>query len=133
MPPMPTEPELSPITMRPARAPATRPAARAWTLLVLVTLALLAVLPTASAQSIDELRKSGAVGERHDGYVVPRDASAKEAAERINAQRREIYQARAKEQGVSAEAVGKVYAQQIIEQAPKGTWFLGPDGKWRQK
>lgn len=100
---------------------------------VLALLAVLIVAPVASAQSLDELRSSGAIGERYDGYVVPREPGAKQAAERINQQRRDIYQARAKEQGVDAEEVGKVYAQQIIRQAPQGTWFLDPNGEWRQK
>lgn len=125
--------------MEPCSAPhvAGRPAAdgRVHVLLALAfaLLAMLALAPAASAQSLDELRASGAIGERYDGYVVAREPGAKGAADRINEQRREIYQARAKEQGVSAEEVGKVYAQQIIQQAPKGTWFLGPDSKWRQK
>jgi uncharacterized protein YdbL (DUF1318 family) len=86
------------------------------------------------AQSLEALRMAGALGERYDGLVVVRQASAEanRVAAEINAQRQGIYKQRAAEQGVSVDQVGRVYARQIFDQAPKGTWFLTEQG-WVQK
>ena len=40
---------------------------------------------------------------------------------------------RAKNTGAPIEAVGKIYAQEIIKSAPAGTWFLGENGQWTRK
>ncbi len=87
----------------------------------------------ASAQSLDDLRASGAVGERFDGLTEARDPSAAADVLKINAKRKEIYAQRAASQGVPADQVGRVYAQEILQKAPAGTWFLAPDNTWTQK
>ena len=92
--------------------------------------------PPAMAQSLDDLRASGALGERYDGYVEVRDAGAagaKKVAKEVNAKRRGLYEQRASAQGVKPEDVGRVYASQIMKKAPGGTWFLDENGNWRQK
>lgn len=103
-------------------------------LTILAMLAALGGAPAAAA-SLDELRQSGAVGERYDGYVVVRSAAAGAAAvaAKVNAQRRRIYQTRAKEQGITASQVGTVYAPKIFSGAPAGTWFQAANGSWRRK
>ncbi len=105
--------------------------------LVLVLGLLLAVIaPAAMAQSLDELRASGAIGERYDGYVAVRDsgaAGAKSVAKEVNAKRRNLYEKRAASQGATPQDVGRVYASQIMRKAPGGTWFLDENGNWRQK
>jgi uncharacterized protein len=115
------------------QARATQHAA-AW-LLALVLLA--AAAGPASAQSLDELRSQGAVGERYDGYAVVRASGASSQVQsfvaNVNAQRRAIYQQRAKQQNVPADQVGRVYAKQLFERAPAGTWFLDANGKWVRK
>lgn len=85
------------------------------------------------AQSADQLRATGAAGERWDGYMEARDPAAKAAVDAINAERRKVYQDRARQQGVSAEEVGKVYAEQIFESLPTGSWFKQANGQWIQK
>lgn len=99
----------------------------------LVGLAFAGALP-AWAQSLESLRASGALGERYDGLVAVRQANAdaNRIAGEVNAQRQTIYKQRAAEQGVAWEQVGRVYAQQIFAQSPKGTWFLTEQG-WTQK
>jgi uncharacterized protein len=105
----------------------------------LVAALLLAWLPVrgAEAPSLDELRRDGVVGERWDGLTVVRAEGApgtvRTRVESVNAKRLEIYDARAEAQGVPVEEVGKVYAKEIVEKAPAGTWFLGEDRKWVQK
>ncbi|NVK19521.1 MAG: YdbL family protein [Methylocystaceae bacterium] len=85
------------------------------------------------AQSLDALRANGQIGEAFDGYARARDGSVQGTVQQINAKRREIYQQRAAQQGVSVDQVSKVYAKQILSKAPAGTWFLQPNGSWVQK
>lgn len=101
-------------------------------ILVLGAMMILAQAP-ANAQSLNELRASGAVGEAYDGFARARDPGMSGKVDAINAQRRAIYQERAAAQGVSLGQVGRVYAQQIFTQAPPGTWFLGESGSWTRK
>ena len=89
--------------------------------------------PPLAAQSLDALRASGAVGERYDGYAEARDASAAATVQQINAKRLEIYKKRAAEQGISAAQVGRVFATEIMQKAPSGTFFLNESGSWTQK
>ena len=102
---------------------------------ILAALAILCAVPLASADaaSLNELHASGAVGERFDGYAVARDSSAASFVNQVNAERRKIYQKAAAEQNADVGEVGKVYAQQIMRKAPKGTWFLQANNKWSQK
>jgi len=99
---------------------------------VLSLVLALGLVGAAQAQSLDSLRASGAIGERYDGLVVARDPSAAGTAAQVNQQRQQIYRERAAEQGVPMEQVGQVYAQQIMRQAPAGTWFQDRSGAWRQ-
>ncbi len=105
-------------------------------LMLVLGLLLAFTAPAAMAQSLDDLRASGAIGERYDGYVAVRDsgaASAKSVAKKVNAKRRSLYEQRAAAQGVKPEDIGRVYAGQIMQKAPGGTWFLEENGNWRQK
>jgi len=87
----------------------------------------------ARAQSLDDLRASGAVGEKFDGFLVARDPSAQAFVDQVNAKRKQIYAQSAAAQGAPADQVGRVYARRILNDAPAGTWFLGLDGKWVKK
>jgi len=105
-------------------------------LVLAMSLLLALIAPSAGAQSLDDLRASGAIGERYDGYVVVRDAKAAGAnnvAKEVNAKRRALYEERAAAQGVKPADVGLVYAGQIMKQAPGRTWFQDANGNWRQK
>lgn len=103
--------------------------------LIRLLLALLLALPlAAAAQSLDAYRAQGVIAERFDGYVEVRaddaPAEARRLVQEVNAQRRELYQERARSQGVPAEEVGKVYAETIMERAPAGTYFRMPGGHY---
>ncbi len=87
----------------------------------------------AHAQSADALRASGDAGERVDGYLEARNPAAAAAVEAVNAQRRQVYEERARQQNVPVDEVGRVYAQQIIEKAPPGTWIKSAAGVWTRK
>ena len=98
-------------------------------------LPFVAALP-AFADSLDDLRAAGAVGERFDGFLELRDGSksgAKATVNQVNRKRRKIYEKRANQEGTDLASVGQIYAKQIMAKAPKGTWFLSADGEWMQK
>jgi uncharacterized protein YdbL (DUF1318 family) len=50
-----------------------------------------------------------------------------------NADRKKVYAAIAKQQGTTAELVGKRRALQIAKKAKAGTWIQDQSGKWNQK
>jgi len=103
--------------------------------ITLMTSCLLA-LP-AAAQSLDQAKAAGQVGEKVDGFVgvVAADAPAEVRAmvERINAERRARYAEIAQKQNAPLDAVAKIAGQKLIERAPAGQYVLGADGRWRQK
>ena len=108
-------------------------------LLGLAALPLLALAGRAAAQSaklLDAPRIAGLVGERYDGYAVARGKVTTEVAgliDRVNAERRAVYEKRAAADKAPIDAVQQIYAQQIRQSAPVGTWFLSADGQWTQK
>ncbi len=89
--------------------------------------------PPVLAQSLDQLRASGAVGERYDGYAEALQSSAAGVVEQVNAKRRQIYQQTADKEGASVDQIGRVYARQIFAKAPPGTKFLQENGSWIAK
>ena len=107
------------------------------TLLAVPTLVLGLVLglsgPPALAASLDQLRASGAVGERFDGYAQALQSSAAGTVDQVNAKRGQIYADRAASEGVSSDQIGRVYAKQIFAKAPSGTKFLQENGAWVTK
>ncbi|MDX1710940.1 MAG: YdbL family protein [Rhodovibrionaceae bacterium] len=90
----------------------------------------------AQAASLDELRAAGVIAERFDGLLEIRqggNAEARQIVQQVNAERTKIYQKRANEQGVSVDQVGRVYAKQILQKAPAGTYFKQENGSYVQK
>ena len=90
----------------------------------------------AFAADLDTLRAEGVIAERYDGYVELRSgggAEAKQLVEQVNDKRRAIYRKRADKQGVPVEQVGRVYAKQLLEKIPEGTYVRKPDGSYVQK
>ncbi len=89
--------------------------------------------PPALAQSLDQLRASGAVGERYDGYAQALQSGAAGVVQQVNAKRRQIYQQTADKEGTSIDQIGRVYARQIFAKAPPGTKLLQENGSWVTK
>jgi uncharacterized protein YdbL (DUF1318 family) len=107
---------------------------------LLVILAVALLLPAAAlaqGRPLDAPRAAGQVGERFDGFAVVRDASApadvRALVDQANAERRTLYQQRASGNGTTQDAVGKIYAQEILKNAPAGTWFQQESGQWVKK
>jgi uncharacterized protein YdbL (DUF1318 family) len=84
---------------------------------------------------IVELKTKGIVGENNAGYLEFIGAK-KENADVVaaeNKDRQTVYAAIAKQQGTTAELVGKRRALQIAQKANKGEWVQDRSGKWIQK
>ncbi len=99
---------------------------------------LLQPFPAAQAQSrlLDAPRTAGTVGERFDGYAAARDGASADVVnlvQQVNAERRAVYAQRAATDKVPIEAIGKIYAMEIMKSAPAKTWFLSESGQWSQK
>ena len=103
------------------------------TFLAVATVGLVLSGAPALAQSLDQLRASGAVGERFDGYAQALQSSAAGMVDQVNAKRRQIYAERAASEGASPDQIGRVYAQQIFAKAPPGTKYLQENGAWITK
>jgi uncharacterized protein YdbL (DUF1318 family) len=94
---------------------------------------------TALAQSrpLDAPRAAGLVGEKYDGFALLRNPGApadiKSLVDQANQERGALYKQRAASDGATSDAVGRIYAKQIFDQAPAGTWFLQESGQWVQK
>ncbi len=107
-------------------------------LLRFLSIALCAVFllsSPADADQLDDLRVSGAIIERFDGFLEVRQSSAdaKSVVKSVNAKRRQIYEQRAVSEGTTVDQVGQVFAAKIYGQAPAGTMFLQKDGSTTTK
>jgi uncharacterized protein YdbL (DUF1318 family) len=84
---------------------------------------------------IKALKAKGIVGENNMGYLELRNGSGENAdvVNSENSDRREVYSAIAKQQGTTAEFVGKRRAVQIAEKADRGEWLQDQTGNWYRK
>lgn len=108
-------------------------------LVVLAAVASMLSAPDFAAADarLDSYRASGVIAERFDGYVEIRDsgapADARALVDEVNAKRRALYARRAQESNVPVEEVGKVFATQIVNSAPPGTYFRQQGGGYVRK
>lgn len=83
------------------------------------------------------LKKQGIIGETNRGYLAfvkkAGDRKAKSLIGAENKDRRTVYQAIAKQQGVSVEVVEKRRALQIAQKSPAGFWLQDRNGRWYRK
>ncbi|MBI3516055.1 MAG: YdbL family protein [Proteobacteria bacterium] len=111
---------------------------RAWLLTATLLLLVLASAPVlAQGRPLDAPRAAGTVGERYDGLAVLRAPNApadlRALVDQANAERAALYQQHAATERTTADAVGRIYAQEIMKAAPAGTWFLQESGQWTKK
>lgn len=89
------------------------------------------------AISLHEAKAQGLVGEQPDGYLglVKGSASAdvKAMMKRINAARRQEYQAIARRNGTELNVVEALAGKKAIERTPAGEYVKLPSGKWVKK
>ena len=119
------------------RLPTRLPLGLAIGVLLTVALLLLPAGDVARADALDDARAQGAIGERFDGFAAVRDKSAPAATrklvEDINSKRRKLYNQVSTREGTTLEAVGRIYAREIVENVPAGTWILRENGQWTKK
>ncbi len=107
-----------------------------WKFVLLAVLAVMTTLP-AAAQSARDLKNSGAVGERLDGYLGIVDGSAggdiRGSIEAINAQRRQAYESAARNSGRRLSEVEAVAGARLRDKARAGDWVQNAAGQWIQR
>lgn len=89
----------------------------------------------ARAQSLDEARARGLVGEQPNGYlgVVTPAPGIEALVTSINAQRRAAYEGIARDNGVPLAAVEQQAGQTLIGRAAPGTFVMNASGTWVRK
>jgi uncharacterized protein YdbL (DUF1318 family) len=82
-----------------------------------------------------DLKAQGIIGENNQGYLEYRGSKRpkEDVVQAENQDRRAVYSAIAKQQGATAELVGKQRAVQIAEKADSGEWLQDATGKWYRK
>ena len=85
--------------------------------------------------AIKALKAKGIVGENNKGFLefVGQKKEQQDVVAAENQDRTEVYSAIAKQQGTTAELVGKHRAVQIADKAQAGEWLQDANGKWYQK
>ena len=84
---------------------------------------------------IKSLKDQGIVGENNKGYLefVGQKKEKADVIKAENKDRKLVYDAIAKQQGTTAEVVGKHRAIQIANKTQPGEWLQDAKGKWHQK
>ncbi len=84
---------------------------------------------------IVELKAAGIVGENNQGFLafIGGNQSEQALVDAENQDRQLVYGAIAKQQGTTADVVGRRRAMQIAENAKPGEWLQDAGGKWVQK
>lgn len=84
---------------------------------------------------IKSLKDKGIVGENNKGYLefIGKKKEQEDAVKAENSDRKQVYEAIAKQQSTTVEVVSKHRAAQIAEKAQPGEWLQDANGKWYQK
>lgn len=103
----------------------------------LLAVLMIAFAAPAFADSLNDARAAGQIGERPDGLVgaVSPNASAdiKSLVQATNAKRLEKYQQIGAEKGVPADQVGAIAGEKIISNLRAGWFYMDASGNWVQK
>jgi uncharacterized protein YdbL (DUF1318 family) len=104
-----------------------------WRFVLLACLVVMTGL-SAAAQSARNLKNSGAVGERLDGYLGIVDGSAggdiRGAVDAINAQRLQAFDGAARDSGRTLSEVEAVAGARLRDKAQAGDWVQNAAGQW---
>jgi uncharacterized protein YdbL (DUF1318 family) len=84
---------------------------------------------------IKSLKDNGIVGENNKGYLefIGNKKEKADVVQAENDDRKQVYEAIAKQQSTTVELVGKHRAAQIANKAETGDWLQDANGKWYQK
>lgn len=85
--------------------------------------------------AIDALKAQGTIGENRQGYLeyIVSSSAESEVIAAENNDRKKVYSAIARKQGVNAAQVGNQRAMQIEKRSNPGMWFKDQTGKWYRK
>lgn len=85
--------------------------------------------------AINALKEKGLVGENNAGYLEYRTSQQPSPAllEDENTDRRAVYSAIAKQEGVSEQLVGQRRAKMLRDNGPGGYWYQQANGQWGRK
>lgn len=102
-------------------------------ILPIVAAALIAM--PALALDLQQARTQGLVGEKTDGYVtaIKPSAEVNSLVSSVNAKRRTEYTKISKQNGQTADVVGKLAAPQILENLPSGSQYQDASGAWKTR
>jgi uncharacterized protein YdbL (DUF1318 family) len=114
---------------------------RSFVQVLMVTLVMVAIgfgaTSPARALSLNDAKAQGLLGEQPNGYlgVVPGNVNAQVSAliQKINAKRRAAYQSVANSNGTTLKSVEGVAGIKLLGRVQPGQWFMGSQGKWRQR
>lgn len=102
-----------------------------------VALCLLLLASLASAQTLDEAKAAGLIGEKSDGYIGLVQQNAPEAVVElvrdVNRQRRERYQQIARDNDISINTVAQLAYARAVEATQSGNYIEDANGRWVQK
>ena len=94
-------------------------------------------VPAAFAQSLDEAKASGLIGEKRDGYIGLVQSSAPPAVVQliadVNRQRQERYQQIARENGIAVDQVAQLAYARAVEATKSGHYVEDANGRWVRK
>lgn len=102
-----------------------------------VALSMLLLASLAFAQSLDEAKAAGLIGEKSDGYIglVQTDApeAAVELVRSVNRQRRERYQQIARDNDIAINTVAQLAYARAVEATRSGNFIEDANGRWVRK
>ncbi|MBD3345870.1 MAG: DUF1318 domain-containing protein [Chitinivibrionales bacterium] len=88
---------------------------------------------------LQELRDEGKIGETYRGYVeavtkkAKNDKEIQQLIKTENAERKALYEIIAQDVGTNAEAVGRINANRILQEADPDMYYKTDQGVWKQK
>jgi uncharacterized protein YdbL (DUF1318 family) len=86
--------------------------------------------------NVEALKAKKLLGENNRGYLEPRHSiypADEKTMSDENTDRAALYQVIAGQKGIRMERVGRERAQEIAEEAKRGTWVQDEDGQWYEK
>lgn len=102
-------------------------------LMVFSTVFLLAQPDAAHAQSLEQAKASGMVGETASGYLAAVKPEGQAVANSINAERRKEYERIAAQNGQPVDVVEKLMGQKLVNRAGAGEMVQDASGRWIKK
>ncbi|MDO8909693.1 MAG: YdbL family protein [Pseudohongiella sp.] len=107
------------------------------TLITAMMWLMLLSIPAAFAQTLEEAKSAGLIGEKNNGYIGLVQTSAPAAVVRlvedVNRQRRERYEQIARENGITVDQVAKLAYARAVEATQSGHIVEDGSGRWVRK